>query len=182
MDAKGWAARKCGCGYARDARHDRLRDWLAAEHTALTGYAAPTEQRVPAWDQVNPVTGDLEEARLDIATCDPADGRAIYLDWSITCEHSTYAPRRSARSNKDGLAAAHMVDTKRARYPPHGGELVPLVFESGGRASDEAIAFIRSYATGLEATERAEVLSAMWRRASRVLQFGTADMVLSALG
>ena len=57
-----------------------------------------------------------------------------------------------------------------------------MAFGSGGRAFDEAIAFLRSYATGLEATERAEVLSTLWRRVSRVLHFGTADMVLSALG
>ena len=74
-----------------------------------------------------------------------------------------------------------MVDKKRIRYPPVGGELVPLVFESGGRPSDEAVAFIRSYAGELDAGERTEVLGTLWRRTSRVLQFGTAEMVLSAL-
>ena len=62
-----------------------------------------------------------------------------------------------------------------------GGELVPLVFEAGGRASDEAIAFLRSYGSRLDASDRSEVLSSLWRRLSRVLQFGTAEMVLSAL-
>ena len=123
----------------------------------------------------------MEEAKLDVCTRDPSTGQPVYVDWSVTCEYSTYAPRRSARSNKDGLAAAQMVDTKRARYPPVGGELVPLVFEAGGRASDEAVAFLRSYGSGLDATDRSGVLGALWRRLSRVLQFGTAEMVLSAL-
>ena len=103
------------------------------------------------------------------------------VDWSVTCAHSDYAPRRSARSNKDGLAAAQQVDVKRARYPPSGGALVPLVFETGGRASDEAVAFFRSYGSDLPEAERVEVLSDLWRRLSRTLQFGNAEMVLSAL-
>ena len=45
-------------------------------------------------------------------------------------------PRRAARAKKDGLAASEQVDEKRKRYPPHGGELAPLVFETGGRPSD----------------------------------------------
>ena len=73
-----------------------------------------------------------------------------------------------------------MVSVKRARYPPGGGELVPLVFETGGRPSDEAVAFLRTYGHGLEDAERAEALGGLWRRLSRKLQFGTAEMVLSA--
>ena len=65
--------------------------------------------------------------------------------------------------------------------PPQGGELVPLVFESGGRPSDEAVAFFRSYGHGLPMGERSEVLGTLWRRLSRTLHMGTADMVLSAL-
>ena len=82
---------------------------------------------------------------------------------------------------QDGLAASQMVAKKRERYPPSGGELVPLVFEAGGRASDEAVALLRTYGLGLDDADRAVVLSNLWRRISRVLQFGTADMVLSAL-
>ena len=181
LDAWGWHARQCGIGGSRDARHDGLRDWHAAEHTALTGFAAPTEQRVPAWDRVHPDTGVLEQARLDVVTSEPVEGRKVQIDWSVTCEHSTYAPRRHARSNKDGLAASNMVDVKRHRYPPSGGlELVPMVFETGGRPSDEAITFLRTYGHGLEDAERAEALGGLWRRLSRKLQFGNAEMVLSA--
>ena len=74
-----------------------------------------------------------------------------------------------------------MVEVKRTRYPPRGGELVPLVFEAGGRPSDEAATFIRSYGHGLSDAERAVALGGLWRRLSRVLQIGNAEMVLSAV-
>ena len=75
-----------------------------------------------------------------------------------------------------------MVEVKRTRYPPAGGaELVPLVFEAGGRPSDEAAAFIRSYGHGLSDDDRAAVVGRFWRQLSRRLQIGNAEMVLSAV-
>ena len=74
-----------------------------------------------------------------------------------------------------------MVEDKRDRSPPGGGELVPLVFEAGGRASDEAAAFLRSYGHGLSDLERSAALGTLWRRLSRTLQIGNAEMVLSAV-
>ena len=56
-----------------------------------------------------------------------------------------------------------------------------MVFETNGRASDEAVAFVRSYGTGLPEAERAEVIGTTWRRISRTLQVGNAEMVLSSL-
>ena len=181
LDSKGWHARQCGVGFARTARHDSLRDWHGRRHRDLTGHAVATEQRVPAWDRVDPISGALEEARLDLATRDAVAGSPVFIDWSITCEYSSYAPRRFARSNKDGLAATQQVAVKRARYPPAGGDLIPLVFESGGRPSDEAVAFVRCYGHGLDDAERSAVVGDVWRQLSRVLRVGTADMVLSAL-
>ena len=131
---------------------------------------------------MDPVSGRLEEARLDLATRDPALGNPIFVDWSVTCEYSTNEPRRAARSRNDGLAAAQQVAVKRARYPPSGGELAPLVFETGGRPSDEALAFMRCYGHDLSEGERAEALGDLWRGLSRTLQVGNADMVLSAVG
>ena len=55
-----------------------------------------------------------------------------------------------------------------------------MVFESGGRPSDEAVAFVRSYGHGLDDAERAVVIGDTWRQLSRMLRVGTADMVLSA--
>ena len=182
LDCKGWHARKCECGGSRNHRHNSLRDWHAPHHQSHTGHFATTEKHVPAWDRTDPNTGELEQARLDVATRDAATGQLIYVDWSVTCEHSTYLPRRRARSNKDGLAASQAVDEKRTRYPPHGGNLVPAVLESGGRPSDELVAFVRTYGHGLPDADRSKVISSTWRQISRVLQCGNAEMVLSALG
>ena len=179
LDTKGWHARKCGCGGSRDYRHDSLRDWHATWHTAHTGYAATTEKRVVAWDRQLP-NGELQEARLDVATRDPATAATIYVDWSVTCEHSDNLPRRTARANTDGLAAAQAVDRKRVRYPPAGGELVPAVLESGGRASDELVAFVRSYGQDLPEAERSTVIAEAWRQIHRTLAVGNAEMIPSA--
>ena len=138
------------------ARHNGLRDFTASFHPKVTGYVAHTEQRVTAWDRVNPRTHLLEEARLDVATRDAVSGRTIFVDASVTCAHSGYEPRQRARAGKDGVAAA--VRKKRQRYPPSGGELVPLVFEAGGRPAEETVAFVRSWAVELEDAERSKVI------------------------
>ena len=57
---------------------------------------------------------------------------------------------------------------KRRRYPASGGELVPLVFEAGGRPADEAVAFVRSWAAGVDEAD--------------ALQMGNVEMFLSAIG
>ena len=82
----------------------------------------------------------------------------------------------------DGVAAADFVRGKRTRYPPQGGELVPLVFEAGGRPAEETVAFVRSWALDLDDTERAGVIRHAWQMYSNVLQTGNAEMILSAIG
>ena len=62
LDSRGKHALKCEVGPTREARHDGLRDFTAAFHPKVSGYVAPKEQRVTAWDRVNPRTGLLEEA------------------------------------------------------------------------------------------------------------------------
>ena len=71
---------KCEFGGSRDGRQDALRDFTADFHPKISGYIAAKEQRVTAWDRVNPRNGLLEEARLDVATHDAAGGRKIYVD------------------------------------------------------------------------------------------------------
>ena len=44
-------------------------------------------------------------------------------------------------------------------YPPSGGELVPLVFEAGGRPADETVAFVRSWASEADEADRLMILS-----------------------
>jgi len=182
LDSRGKHALKCEVGPTREARHDGLRDFTASFHPKVSGYVAVTEQRVSAWDRVNPRTGVLEEARLDVATRDSASGRPIFVDARVTCAHSGYEPRQRARAGKDGVAAADAVRAKRHRYPPSGGELVPLVFEAGGRPADETVAYVRSWAAELDDAERSRVIRYAWQQYSRVLQSGNAEMILSAIG
>ena len=135
-----------------------------------------------AWDRVNPRTRVLEEARLDVATRDAATGRAIFVDASVTCAHSGYEPLQRARAGKDGVAAADAVRGKRIRYPPSGGELVPLVFEAAGRPAEETVAFVRSWGHELDPAERSRAIRYAWQQYSTVLQSGNAEMILSAIG
>ena len=51
------------------------------------------------------------------------------------------------------------------------GELVPLVFGTNGRASDEAVAFIRAYGVGLPPDNRAEVIGTTWRHFGATLRY-----------
>jgi len=169
-------------GPTREARHNGLRDFTASFHPKVTGYAAASEQRVVAWDRINPRTGLLEEARLDVCTRDSASGRTVYVDTMVTCAHSGYAPRQQARAGRDGVAAADGVRSKRRRYPPHGGELVPLVFEAAGRPAEETVAWVRSWGLELDDADRSKVIRYAWQQYSTVLQSGNAEMILSAVG
>ena len=56
-----------------------------------------------------------------------------------------------------------------------------MVFETNGRPSDEAVAFIRGYGHRLPQALRAEVIGTIWRHISRMLQVGSAEMVLSTM-
>ena len=69
-----------------------------------------------------------------------------------------------------------------ATHPPSGGELVPLVFEAGGRPAEETVAFVRSWAAELEDAERSKVIRHAWQQYSCTLQSGNAEMILSAIG
>ena len=124
----------------------------------------------------------LEEARLDVATRDAATGHRIFVDACVTCAHCGYEPRQRARAGKDGVAAADAVRGKRVRYPPAGGELVPLIFEAGGRPAEETVAFVRSWGAGAEGAERSKIIRFAWQQYSNVLQSGNAEMILSAIG
>ena len=80
------------------------------------------------------------------------------------------------------MAAADAVRGKRRRYPPSGGELVPLVFEAGGRPAEETVAFVRSWGLELSPAERSQMIRYAYQQFSTILQTGNAEMILSALG
>ena len=135
-----------------------------------------------AWNRLHPRTRVLEEAVLDVSTRDAASGRKIFVDVTVTCAHSGYHPTQRAHANKDGVAASQAVSGKRQRYPPSGGELVPLAWEDGGRPAEETAAFVRSWGLLLPPEDRSEVIRHAWQQYSAILQAGNAEMILSALG
>ena len=128
-------------------------------------------------------SGVFEEAVLDVSTRDAASGRPIYVDTMVTCAHCDYAPRQQGRANRDGVAAEDAVRVKRRRYPPEGGELIPLVFESGGRPAEETVTYIRSLGASVgDPVERSMLTRALWQQYACTLQCGNAEMLLSAVG
>ena len=70
-----------------------------------TGLPANTEQRVPAWDIVDSVSRELEEARLDVATSDASTGAALFFDVVVKCVFSTDLALLRRRAQRDGCAA-----------------------------------------------------------------------------
>ena len=66
--------------------------------------------------------------------------------------------------------------------PPSGGELIPLVFEAGGRPAEETVEFVPSWGLELDPAERSNVIRYAWQQYSTVLQSGNAEMIFSANG
>ena len=182
LGPRGKHAKLCEFGPARCGRHDSLRDFAAGYHQRATGLVACKEQRVLAWDRRDAVTGLMEEARLDFATRDAITGLPIFVDTTVTCAFSGYAPCQRARANKDGLAAVKAVNAKRLRYPPDRGDMIPMAWEDGGRPAEETVAYVRTWGYGLPPGERTEIIRYGWQQLSTLLQIGNAEMILSAKG
>ena len=86
------------------------------------GLPATTEQRVPQWDRVNPVSGRTEEAKLDIATSEPLTGAPLYFDFVVYTAHSDNQARLRALVRTDGKAAADAAAEKLCRWRQGGGQ------------------------------------------------------------
>ena len=197
LDARGRHAKKCAVGGGWVRRHNRIRDSAASTWTACTGVLAPTEQRVPEWDRE--VVDDqgrtvTEEAVLDVITSDPTSGLPLHLDVTVTtaCPANRAALHRRAR--KDGLGAADAAAEKRRRYDLAGPSLVPLAFEDGGRPAEETVGFVRRCAAAAERigspwlapgggdSQGQPVAARLWQELSTLLQWGNAELILSANG
>jgi len=186
LDARGHHARKCGVGGALDRRHNSIRDW--GETTCAECFGTPTlrEQRIPQWDRINPRTGELEAAVLDVVTHDPNSGGPMYIDAVVTCAHSDDPARLRARARKSGRAAADAAAGKRRRYAAAGASLVPFALEDGGRPAEEALALVRMLGAVRTEAEAGSLdwggTALLWQQCSTLLQLGNAELVLSANG
>ena len=170
------------------ARHNRLRDWSADTHTSCTGLPAVKEQRVPEWDTVDPETGELQAAVLDVVSSDARTGRPWFGDVVVKEAFSVDAATLRSRARRDGAAAADAAGEKRRRYALAGPALVPLPFEAGGRPGEDTIGFVRRCGAawaaqhGEEGAEKKLVTGRLWQEVSTLLQLGNAEMILSANG
>jgi len=183
LDAHGYHALTCPTGFSRKKMHDGIRDWVAETCQECTGAGAETEQRVPEWDKLNPRTGVVEEAILDVATRDARTGAPMYVDVVVTCEHSADAVRLRSRANRDGAANEEAANEKRRRYPDTQGRLQPFPLETGGRVGDEVASMLRSWGERNSGAGDAPLTtSKLWKQLSVKLQMGVAECILSAIG
>ena len=129
------------------------------------------------------------EARLDVATADVNMGGPLFLDVVVYSAFSTEPTTLRRRARRDGCAASDAAAAKRRRYAEAGARLVPFALEAGGRASDEAAAFVRLCGSVYTETHKSEdgapapsPTGRLWQGLSTVLQRGNAELILSAIG
>ena len=197
LDARGRHAKTCAIGGGWVRRHNNIRDFSAVSWADCSGAQARTEQRVPEWDrEVVDAQGRtvMEEAVLDVITSDPQSGRLMHLDVTVTtaCPSNPAALRRRAR--RDGLGAADAAAEKRRQYNLAGPSLIPLAFEDGGRPAEETVSFIRRCGAAAErngtsllgagggSSEGQPPVARLWQEYSTLLQWGNAELILSANG
>ena len=155
------------------------------------------EQRVPEWDrEVHDGQGRTatEEAVLDVITSDFQTGLPVHVDVTVTtaCPSNLAALRRRAR--RDGVGAADAAADKRQRYNLAGPSLVPLAFEDGGGPAEETVGFVRRCGAAAERIgsslvpagesdgQDQPVVARLWQEYSTLLQWGIAELILSANG
>ena len=150
-----------------------------------------TEQRVPEWDrEVDGVSGrTVEQAVLDVVTSDPFSGQPLHVDVTVTSSCPADRATLRGRARRDGRGAADAAADKRRRYNLAGASLIPLAFEDGGRPAEETVAFVRrcgavseQWGYSLQSGEDSNVVAKLWREYSTLLQWGNAELILSANG
>lgn len=189
LDRRGRHARCCKVGGGVCTRHNRIRDWLAATYSECTGLPATVEQRVPQWDSVDAVSGEVLEARLDVATTDIGTGAAMFVDVVVSAASSADPALLRRRARRPGRAASDAAAAKRRRYAAAGAALVPFALEAGGRPSDEAASLVRLCGSAYTVTHRTDdgepapcPTGRLWQELSVLLQLGNAELLLSAAG
>jgi len=189
LDKRGKHARGCKVGGGVCTRHNRIRDWLAATYAECTGLPTTVEQRVPQWDLVDPASGAVQEARLDVATSDIGTGAPMYVDVVISAAFSADPALLHRRAQRPGRAASDAAAGKRRRYAEAGAALVPFALEAGGRPSDEAASLVRLCGSAYTSTHKTDdgepaprPTGRLWQELSILLQLGNAELLLSAVG
>ena len=122
---------QCGAGPNTLRTHNALSE-VVRQLAVREGAFADKEQRVPDLYHVDPTSGAVVEAILDVVISWPGSGIVHRVDVTVRCP---YAARYAATSHSRSAVAADKGDEdKRVRY---GDEVMPLTFESLGRLSAE---------------------------------------------
>ena len=108
---------------------------------------------------------------------------------TVACSCPASLSDLQGKARRDGQVAADAAAEKRRRYNLAGASLIPLAFEDGGRPAEETVAFVRRCGAAAEqlgssllGTEEGSVVAKLWQEYSTLLQWGNAELVLSANG
>ena len=88
---------------------------------------------------------------------------------------------QGARPPRPGAAARARESAKHRRYPagPDRPQLIPLAYETGGRAGAEAEAFLREVCVASGDVTRSEAIQSLRQRIAVALQRGNAGLLLA---
>jgi hypothetical protein len=150
-------------------RHDEVKlevaEWLEKE----VKQKCRTEQIIPEWGRVNPVTQIWEAAKLDIVYQNQR-GQRICVDVAIV-----------DGSENEGLAKHAILRreaAKHARYPE--AYLYPFVLDTRGKWGNEACAWAAMVLKDVEPEERAVLIRSLRIRTSVAIQRSVADQIICA--
>ena len=175
----GIHAMSCNVGPGWITRHTNIcQAWRNFLRDRLGAWAVEEEQYIEEWNEVKE-DGSIEHAKLDLVLQMPSRGR-VALDISVTEAATATNLSGSTRPPRPGAAARNREREKHTRYPlkTSAPELIPIVYEAGGRPGQAAEAFLRSIVAHDD--ERAAVLEDLRQRIAVALQRGNAALLLSA--
>ena len=159
----------CETGGGSLRRHDGLRDTVAKHIASNLPAVVHIEQMIPALNKQT--EKGILEARLDVVVT--IGGVTYYVDVTVCNTASPDPSYEGACAHRDGHAALVREDKKRIRYDSR--QLVPLLFELGGRIGPTGLAWLRRvYAQAPQA------LQALLHILSVQLQSHTASMAIAA--
>ena len=139
------------------------------------GYTCNREQHIPELDYTDD-KGITHQGIMDIV-CHTHSGLFL-IDISVTDAVSASPKYNNSHARHDGNAATTREHDKQRRYHHH-PNLIPFVFETGGRWGTTAEAWIKSIAP-TDPDERSECLAQLRYTLSTTLQRSVADAILTA--